>query len=115
MSITFLQGIGNIIPPMPIRRFGPVANGALGRFIQLFFDILIIAGGIYAVFNFILAGYSFLSAGSDPKKVSDAWRKIWQTMIGLLFMAGAFLLAAIVGRLIFGDATFLIDPIIPTL
>jgi hypothetical protein len=76
---------------------------------------LIVGGGIYALFNLVLAGYSFLGAGDDPKKVEAAWAKIWQTAIGLLFMAGAFVLAAIFGQLIFGDWSFILDPQIPTL
>ena len=77
--------------------------------------ILIIGAGIYALFNFIMAGYAFMSAGDDPKKVAGAWSKISQTALGLAFAAGAFVLAAIFGQLIFGQWDFIIRPTIPTL
>jgi len=115
MNYFLIYQIGVINRPVQLKRFGDVQTGAIGTFLQFVFNLLIIGGGIYAVFNFILAGYGFLSAGNDPKKIQSAWAKIWQTAIGLTFMAASFLLAAIFGRLIFGDATSLLTPSIPTL
>lgn len=110
-----LYQIGTISQPDALSNFNSVEAGGVGQLIQLIFNLLIAGGAIYAVINFILAGYLFLSAGDDPKKMQSAWAKIWQTGIGLLFIAGSFLLAAIFGRLIFGDASFLLQPIIPTI
>lgn len=76
---------------------------------------MIVAGGIYALFNLVLAGFAFLSAGNDPKKVEGAWAKIWQTLLGLAFIAGSFVLAAIFGKLIYGDYNAILSPSIPTL
>jgi hypothetical protein len=55
-----------------------------------------------------------MSAGDDAKKVAGAWAQIYQTMLGLAVAAGAFVLAAIFGQLLFGDAYFLLKPSIPT-
>jgi hypothetical protein len=87
---------------------------AFGKLIQFSLRALVVGAGIYALFNLVLAGYSFMSAGDDSKKVSGAWAQIYQTMIGLAFSAGAFVLAAIFGQLIFGDPLFLLKPSIPT-
>jgi hypothetical protein len=70
----------------------------------------VVMAGIYVLFNFIIAGYQFISAGGEPKNVAKAWEKIWQSMLGLLIIAGSLVLAAIVGFLIFGDVTILIEP-----
>ena len=56
-----------------------------------------------------------MSAGEDSKKVAGAWAMIWQTMLGLAVSAGAFVLAAIFGQLIFNDPTFILNPKIPVL
>lgn len=109
------DGIGTITPPEALDNFGPVQSGGLGNLLNLFLNILIVGGGIYALFNFILAGYTFLSAGGDAKKVEQAWAKIYQSVIGLLFMAGAFALAAIFGLLIFGDPSAILNPTLPTI
>jgi hypothetical protein len=93
---------------------GGVEGGAIGRFLNWTMRALIVGAGIYALFNLITAGYAFMSAGDDPKKVSGAWAKITQTLIGLAFAAGAFVLAAIFGQLIFGDPMFILNPTIPT-
>lgn len=106
---------GTITAPAAISKYADNPAGGIGNLIQTVIWILIIGAGIYALINFILAGYSFLSAGEDPKKVAGAWAKIWQTALGLLVAAGAFVLAAIFGQLIFGDPTFILNPKIPTL
>lgn len=72
--------------------------------------LTIVAAGVYAFFNLILAGYVFLSAGGDPKNITKAWDKIWQTLLGLMVVAGSFVLAAIFGWVIFHDATALLTP-----
>lgn len=87
---------------------------AFGKLIQFGLRALIVGAGIYALFNLVLAGYSFMSAGDDSKKVSGAWSQIYQTIIGLAFAAGAFVVASLVGQLIFGRADFLLTPSIPT-
>lgn len=109
--------LGHVTPPGPLGANGvyDINNGGIGNLLNLILKLLIVGGGIYALFNLVLAGYSFMGAGDDPKKVEAAWAKIWQTAIGLLFMAGAFVLAAIFGKLIFNDYTFILNPVIPTL
>ncbi len=87
----------------------------VGKLIQTVIWLLIVGAGVYALINLILAGYSFMSAGDDPKKVAGAWAMIWQTILGLAVAAGAFVLAAIFGQLIFDNPTFILNPTIPTL
>jgi len=113
MKLANAPNLGTIAQPIQTQAIGTVEGGAIGVLLNMVFNLLIVVAGIYALFNFIMAGYGFLSAGDDPKKVEGAWAKIYQSVIGLLFTAGAFLLAAIFGRIIFGDATALISPAIP--
>jgi len=100
------QIIGNITSPYPSAYTGLTG---ISRFIGNVIKILIVGAGVYALFNLLLAGYSFMSAGGDPKKIADSWAKIWQTMLGLAVAAGSFVLAAIFGRLIFGDYNALLQ------
>lgn len=105
-----LQVIGNINLPPGVNRWGPLAQGGLVGFLSVIFKALIIIGGIWTLLNIILAGYQFLAAGGKPDDIKNAWAKIWQSLIGLLFMAGAFVLAAIFGWMIFGDPTLILQP-----
>ncbi|MEK7498068.1 MAG: hypothetical protein AAB656_04070 [Patescibacteria group bacterium] len=101
---------GEIKAPDALNKFGTVEGGGIGNLLNLILRMMVIGAGIYALFNFVLAGYSFLSAGDDPKKIEAAWAKIWQTALGLTVAAGAFVLAAIFGWLIFGDPNFILNP-----
>lgn len=99
--------IGEIDTPPGIT--SSVEGGGLRDFINSIILLLIVGAGIFAVINFVLAGYGFMSAGDDPKRIQAAWSKIWQTLLGLSVAAGAFVLAAIFGQLIFGEATALLQ------
>lgn len=79
-----------------------IPGTGIGNFLANLIRVLMVVAGIYAVFNFVLAGYGFLGAGGDPKKIADAWAKIWQTLIGLVFVFGAFIIAAIVSQILYG-------------
>lgn len=105
---------GTIKAPYALSGYTGTASQSIGMLLERAIQLLIIGAGIYALFNFVLAGYDFLSAGDDAKKVQGAWNKITQTVIGLAFAAGAFVLAAIFGQLIFNDPTFILHPTFTT-
>lgn len=102
------------LPEVLEKKYGLEPGLAIGKLVQFSLRALIVVAGIYALFNLVLAGYAFMSAGDDSKKVAGAWAKITQTIIGLAVTAGSFTLAAIFGKLIFGDWNFLLKPILPT-
>jgi hypothetical protein len=105
--------IGTINPPAAITsRFGTAETGGLGLFMNLIVNLLIAGAGIYAFINFILAGYDFISAGGDSKKVGAAWGKITNTITGLVIIAASFVFAALLGLLLFGNTTALLNPVL---
>lgn len=108
MNTKLTQIFGNVQPPPGVNKYA-AAGGGLTQFISNIVKLLIVGAGIYALFNLVTAGYSFISAGGDPKKIAEAWAKIWQTLLGLLVAAGSIVLAAIFGRLIFGNANALLQ------
>lgn len=72
--------------------------------------LFIIAAGLFALIQFIGAGFQYMTAGGDPKAVANAWAKIWQLILGLVLMAAAFTLAALFGYFIFGDPMAILSP-----
>ncbi len=88
-------------------QFAPIRAGA---YLNVIVNLLIVGAGIYALLNFILAGYGYLSAGGDPKKIQEASSKITQSIVGLVIVAGSFLIAAVIGYLVFKDANALLFP-----
>ena len=103
-----LQIFGQIAPPPGVSKWAN--QGGLIGFLTAILQTLIVLGGIWTLLNIILAGYKFISAGGKPEEISNAWAKIWQSLLGLLFIAGAFVLAAIAGQVIFGDPTAILKP-----
>lgn len=99
------QIFGNVPPPPGVNKY----SGGITDFISNIIKTLIVGAGIYAVFNLVLAGYAFMSSGDDPKKIQGAWAKIWQTLLGLTVAAGAFVLAGIFGKILFGNYNALIQ------
>lgn len=104
---------GQITPPDPFKTgvYGDYTTG-LVKFANNLLKLAIVGAGIFAFMNIVIAGYTFLGAGGDPKKVEQAWAKIWQSLVGLLFVAGSFVLAAIFGWLLFKNPTAILSPTI---
>ncbi|OGG17927.1 hypothetical protein A3D78_07275 [Candidatus Gottesmanbacteria bacterium RIFCSPHIGHO2_02_FULL_39_14] len=106
--------IGQISPI--VKTPGVTINGTtaeLTGFIVLLNSVLrviFIIAGVWAFINIIIAGFSFISAGGDPKKVAQAWQKIWQSFLGLVIIVTSFILAAIIGILLFKDPGAILNP-----
>lgn len=100
---------GSVSPPPGVIRYGGGALSGITPFISNILRFMVVIAGIWAVLNIILAGYAFMSAGDDPKKMENAWAKIWQTLLGLAVATGAFILAAIFGILLFRDPNALLQ------
>ena len=110
------QIIGNIELPPGVERWVTQYPSAEGKvpglipFANALLKIIITLAGLFAFFNLIIAGFQFMSAGGDSKAIGKAWDKIWQSLIGLLIIAGSFVLAAIFGWLLFGDMRAILIP-----
>lgn len=104
--------VGSIGSPLANTGYGSIQSGAVGMFITNILRLAFVAAGIYALFNFIIAGYSYMNAAGDSKKLSEAWSRIWQSLLGLVIIVGSFALASLFGYLIFNDAGFILNPTI---
>ncbi len=101
---------GKVNPPPGVNAFpgkGQVSD--VGVFLTIILRTMILGAGVYALFNIVFAGYSFLSAGGESKRIEAAWAKIWQGILGLGIAAGSFVIAALLGRIFFGSFTAIID------
>jgi len=108
MESNIAQIFGQIDAPPGVTAYGGFLGG-LRDFINNLIRLTVVVAGIYAFINILLAGFAFMSAGDDPKKIAAAWQKIWQTFLGLGVAAGAFVLAAIFGQILFKDPNALLQ------
>lgn len=104
-----MELFGQVAPPPGVSRFSGGSLEGVPVFLDIIVKTIVVGAGFYAFFNLLLAGYAFMSAGDDPKKIQGAWAHIYQTLIGLAFTAGSFVLAAIFGKLLFGDYSALLQ------
>lgn len=110
MNNFLAQNLGRINPPASLPGNGLGPGMVIGNIIERLIQIMIVVAGIYTLVNIIVAGYGFLSAGDDPKKIAGAWSKIWQSVLGLAVAAGSFILAQIFSQLIFGQGFNILNP-----
>lgn len=92
------QIIGPIEAPLKNKYFNASAGQGLFLLLGNIFRLALAIGGIYMVFQFISAGYMYMSAIGDAKKLEAAWNKIWQSILGLIIIASAFVLASLVEK-----------------
>lgn len=109
---------GQIKPPAVIEEgYGVLgadaaAGGGLTGFLSNAIILLTVIGGIWALFNLVMAGFALITADGDAKEMSKAGEKMTMTVVGLILMVGAPLIAALIGLFVFGDATMLLQPTI---
>ncbi len=100
--------VGRVQVPAPFNAYGGIEN--VGLFISNILRILFVIGGILALFSFVIAGFEYITAAGDAKKLASAWDRIWQSLLGLIILVGSFAIISFFGYLIFGDAGFIFNP-----
>lgn len=109
--------VGAVKPPIGISEFdnrsGADSSGQqigiiffASNLLRLFATI----AGIWAMFNIGMAGYMYITAMSDAGVTEKVKDKITMTVIGLAIIAGSYIIAGLIGLVMFGDATFIISP-----
>lgn len=98
----------------PLEKYGGVAPeagktglvGLLNNILRLIF----IVAGLFALFQLIFAGFEFINAGGNPEAVNKAWSKIWQAVLGLMIVIVSFLIAMLMGQLLFDNPRAILEP-----
>lgn len=90
--------LGPITPPVNNPYFNSPRGQGLFLFLGNIFKLVAVIAGIFMILQFITAGYGYISANADPKKIEAAWAKIWQSILGLVIIASAFVLTSLVER-----------------
>ena len=101
---------GKISPPPGIASYAGGTVQGIVLFANNILKLIITIGGVLTFLNILFAGVTFITAAGDPKKIEQAWTKIWQSVLGLAIIAGSFVIAAIIGWILFGDATAILSP-----
>lgn len=99
---------GTVKLPGELQTIADVAEDGTGQsainvIITRIFTIIGVVAGIYFVIQILLAGFAYISASGDQKKAEAAWAKIYQSIIGLVIVSSAFLIAGVISRILGWD------------
>lgn len=100
---------GGVTPPYAANSYSGTAGGLM-VFLSNILKLLFLIAGLFAFIKILIAGFGFISAGGEPKKIEQAWSNIWQSLIGLLIIVSSFILAAIIGQVLFGNYMYILQP-----
>lgn len=108
---------GTLQPPAGVERYNEAAGGNIGLivFLSNIIRLATVAAGIWTMINFVTAGWLYLTSEGDPSAGEKVSQKLINSIMGLMIVALAYTIAGIIGLLIFGDATFIINPEIRTI
>lgn len=111
---------GNIDPKAAIGdqgKYGQLTDPATG-FVSLINNLLgtlTALAGVFVIVNLISAGYLYLSSNGEPQKITAAGNKVLQTVIGIGIVAVAYVIAAILGAVLYNDPTKLLHPTVTSI
>lgn len=109
-----LDAIGTVQPPGSII----TSEAQVGLFISNIVKLIMVVAGLFALTQFLLGGLNYITAGGkqdSPARIKDAQQQIFHAIIGLIVIAGTFLLTAIISGIFFGRPDFILNPTIETL
>ncbi len=109
---------GTVTPPRAITISNWVSTGGSSQgigliiFLSRLINLFVIICGIWTMFNFLYCGYLLITAQSDTKAQQEIREKLTMTVIGITIIAGAYILAGLIGLIFFGDAGYILNPTI---
>lgn len=103
-AATAAGDLGTFTPPTKAFSEGSdTAKGAAGNLELLLsttFSALTVLGGIFFIIYFVLAAFSWVSAGGDASKVGKARDKMILAVIGLVFLVMSYGLIGLIGSVV---------------
>lgn len=109
--------LGKVRPPSGYSQYLSYENGdytddGLVKFASRLMRIFIIICGIWTLFNFLMAGWTYISGMENPKAQQEVKDKLTMTVVGLVILTTSFTMAGLFGLIFFKDATFILSPVI---
>jgi len=104
--------IGTIDVPAGALQYDTQSGIGFGLF--LFISNLIKMGtviaGIYILFNFLLAGYAYITSAGNTKVNEEVKNKLTYSVVGMILIVSSHIAIGLLGLLFFGKANFFLQP-----
>jgi len=106
--------LGTVSPPPGVIDYNLKAGGTTtGIGLLLFMSNLIkiatVVAGIYVLFNFIVSGFDYITAG-DTKANQKVKDRLTMSVIGLVIIVGSYVVIGVFGLILFGRADYFLNP-----
>ncbi len=88
--------------------------GDTTNFISVIIQFITVIAGLYALWQLVTGGFGYITSGGDKSKIQQSTQQIMMSIMGLVIIGASFILADIVGRLLFGGDFHLLAPILKT-
>ena len=72
--------------------------------------LITIVAGLWVFVNFLLAGFTYVTAAGDSGATKKVYDKIIMSVIGLVIIASSYTIAGVASLLLFGRADFILNP-----
>lgn len=102
--------VGTIKPP------GTIVDqpSQVGAFIGTLIRFITVVAGLYALIQLILGGFGYVTSAGDKGKVQENTQRMLYAIIGLVTIGASFIIASLVGRLLFGPDFNILSPVLQT-
>lgn len=107
---------GTIEAPVGVDKLNAQSESGIGLilFISNLIKLISIIAGVWTMFNFIFAGFAYVTDNGKSGSMEKIGEKLTMSVVGLAIIVASYTIAAVIGLIIFGDATFIINPQIPS-
>lgn len=102
---------GTFEPPQNVAAYSADTAGLINLLSNIL-KLSVVAAGVFGLINLVTSGIQWAGAAGNPEMIKQASSRIWMSLLGLVIVAGAFVLAGVIGLLFFGSATAIINPVI---
>jgi|SRR3989344_7703504 len=96
--------------PTVLTTAGLTKGGEIIMLANNLMKVMIYGSMIIAVINLLVSGIQFIGSSGNPETIKTASGRIWISLLGLVVAAGSLVIAGILGLILFGDATAIINP-----
>jgi hypothetical protein len=100
---------GKITWPTGDNRYSANVQDGLVPFISNIISLITLVAGLWAFFNLIVAGLNYIANGDKPDELKKTHERIYMSIIGLAVIASSYVLAGVIGMILFGDPLALIN------
>jgi hypothetical protein len=108
--------IGKVDQPLGVAAYNAGAPSGIGLilFISNLIKIATIIAGVWVLFNFISAGYLYITSEGDSSAANKVKDQITSSVIGLVIIVMSYTVIAVISYFLFGNAGYILNPVLPT-